>query len=489
MREIILCADEESLQDPSIIGLDGESLDQQQWLLTVSDAQAARDSVSNGRGANEAWVASSNEMDPINLAAALKRDCREMRVCLVSWRGSGSLRSRASAAGIDEVIGYADLARRYAAAKEVFRRDNPRRRTPASAEAEKAGGRGRADEVRDNAGNASRGASEHVDAPVGDVTAPIGRSRPPVFPMREPENRESGYGPEARNAGSAGTIGIGRMPGAQARRRGYALCVVSASGGTGKSTVAALSSLIAASHGYRTVLIDADLQFGDIASMFGQDDVTPIDAAVADPLMMEGAVPQAGHPVVLSASERIEHSELYLPQIPGLIERAREAFDVVVVNTGAFWTESHVQIIEACSNALFLMDQRPTSVSAVRRALDLCARCGVASHPFLFAVNRCSRKALLTSIDISCALNGVAVAELKDGGSAVAELMSSGLATKLVEDRNDLCLSLNDFLGGVIPDALGGVVPEPVPAEGSKGRSKGKAKRHSGARKGKVACL
>jgi pilus assembly protein CpaE len=145
-------------------------------------------------------------------------------------------------------------------------------------------------------------------------------------------------------------------------------------------------------------------------------------------------------------------------------------------------------MMEASSNTLFLMDQRPTSVKAVRKALELCARCSVAAHPFLYAVNRCSRKALLSSIDISCALNGVMVAELKEGGPAVAELMSSGLARELVEERNDLCLSLNDFLGTVIPAALGGTVPDSELGD-SKDKPKSKAKRKSLKRRGRAACL
>ncbi len=221
--------------------------------------------------------------------------------------------------------------------------------------------------------------------------------------------------------------------------------------------------------------------------MLGVEDALSADKAIADPRSLEEATTQSGVPFIVAPPERIEHSEVYLPQIPGLIDRARDSFDVVVVNTGSFWTESHVQMMESSTNTLFLMDQRPTSVKSVRKALELCARCGVAANPFLFAVNRCTRKPMLSSIDISCALNGVKVAELKEGGPVVSELMSAGMAQKLVEDRNELCLSLNDFLGQVIPDALGGVVPESAPLVESRTKSRGKRK--SFKRRGRAACL
>jgi pilus assembly protein CpaE len=265
--------------------------------------------------------------------------------------------------------------------------------------------------------------------------------------------------------------------------------VVSASGGTGKSTVSALSALIAANHGYKTAVVDADLQFGDVAAMFGDETPLAVDEVIADPDLLDEAITHTGKPLVISAPERIEQSELLLPQMPGLIDRMRELFDVVVVNTGSFWTESHIQMMESSTNTLFLMDQRPTSVKAVRKALELCARCGVAAHPFLFAVNRCSRKSLLSSIDISCALNGVPVAELKEGGASVAELMSAGLSQRLVESHNDLCVSLNDYLGQVIPAALGGSVPEPGSLVDTHGKSRQKSKRKGFKKRGKAACL
>ena len=482
MHEIVLCADEESLRNPSMLGLEGESLEDQRWLLPVSGASEARGYLRDRDGVDEVWVASSDDVDPINLAAALKRDCQEVKVCLVAWQGSGSLLSRASSAGIDEVMGFPEMARRYAARKGGFARENPRRRTPERALRERAalaeqakGGMGRIPETPDDSVN------EDAECRFSD---------------RSSASRalDDGFGPDSlrENTADMGAVDGGGAVGPEApprAKRGYAMSVVSASGGTGKSTVAVLSALIAATHGYRTVLIDGDLQFGDAATMLADAPAVSVDKAIADPSVLDTTTLQPGVPLVLSAPERLEQSELYLPQVPGLVDRARDSFDVVVVNTGSFWTESHVQIMEASTNTLFLMDQRPTSVRAVRKALDLCARCGVAANPFLFAVNRCARKPLLTSIDISCALNGASVAELKEGGAVVAELMSAGMAQKLIDDHNELCASLNDFLGSVIPPALGGIVPEPEALVDSHSKPKSKSKRKAFKKRGKAACL
>lgn len=470
MHEIVLCADEETMRNPALIGLEGESLETQEWLHPISGAEEAREYMKQADGADEVWVASSNEVDPINLAATLKRDCADKTVCLVAWRESGSLRSRAAAAGIDEVLGYREMALRYSRMKRLAYQDNPRRRTPQRALAEKQGG-----------SSPRHGRFETPPSKVIDAEDEFVMGMSTKVAGDAPSSIDTQVASEI--AGSAGVGAESASKAVATGKRGYALTVVSASGGTGKSTVAVLSALIAASHGYRTLLLDADLQFGDVTIMLGECGAMPIDKVVADPSRLDEAVPERGLPVVVSAPDYLEHYELYLAQVPGVIDRARDSFDVVVVNTGSFWTESHIQLMEASSNTLFLMDQRPTTVKAMRRALELCSRCGVAAHPFLYAINRCSRTSLLSSIDISCALNGASVAELKEGGSVVGELTGAGLARKLVENRNELCVSLNDFLGQVVPSALGDPSAPPPPPH------KGRNRRSPLHKKGRVACL
>lgn len=175
---------------------------------------------------------------------------------------------------------------------------------------------------------------------------------------------------------------------------------------------------------------------------------------VRDPLCVERLEPAAGKPALLAAPPGVEDAETFAGSIEGMIADLRHRFDVIVVNTGSLWTEEHIRLLEISSNTLFLLDQRPGCLGATKRALGLCARCGVAATPFLFAVNRCSKSGMLTSLDISCALNGAKVAELKDGGREVGELLGAGLADELMGARNALCQSLQAFLMDTLPQGL-----------------------------------
>lgn len=434
MREVVLCADQDSLAHPNLLGLAGENLSGQDWLKPIAQAEEARRYVRSDGGIEEVWVASSDEMDPINLAAALKRDTGERTVLLIAAQTNGSLRSRASSAGIDGIIDAKGLAERYASRKH--RRDGDARAAGADAGAGAAAGAAGA-----MPGYGGADAAPVAASPIAqDASARTGAPRADRFPV---EGWPASSGP--RN---------GAAPKAPPDKRAYILSVVSASGGTGKSTVAVLSALIAQSLGCRTLIIDADLQFGDTAQLLGENNPVRIDQALRDRSCLERLTPAGDRPALLAAPVGIEDAEQFAGLLPELIGAVSPRFDVIVVNTGAFWTEGHIRLLELSSNTLFLLDQRPACLRATRRALELCARCGVAATPFLFAVNRCSKGGMLTSLDISCGLNGARVVELRDGGREVPELLGAGLADELMNARNALCLSLQAFLVDILPKGL-----------------------------------
>lgn len=117
---VALCADTTSLRYPEAIGLGGENLAAQEWLRLFSSGEAARRFLGEDRTVSEVWVASSDDVEPINLAATLKRDRADRRVCLLSFEGTGSLMSRASAAGIDVSFSRQAFLDRYAQIKRRF---------------------------------------------------------------------------------------------------------------------------------------------------------------------------------------------------------------------------------------------------------------------------------------------------------------------------------------------------------------------------------
>lgn len=265
--------------------------------------------------------------------------------------------------------------------------------------------------------------------------------------------------------------------------RAFLMPVVSGSGGAGKSSVAVMAAFIAWERGCRTLLLDYDLQFGDTAIMAGVESPLAVDAALAHPERLEREMLKSPGLTVLAAPERLEAADAVVRALPQLLDDVADAFDVIVANTGAAWAEQHAALLERSSAALFLIDQRASSLWACKHALELCARCGIASGPFRFAVNRCAKNALLTSIDVSCALQGAPVFELKDGGRDVEEYLGGGAAAELLGSGNEFCTSLERALERIVP-GLGQGAPAQGGADDDR-RVQRRRGRHAGRKRGR----
>ena len=483
MRKPMLCADTDSLQHPEIIGLEGELLGAQGWLTVFSDAQQARSYAKASAESLEIWVAGSDQMEGINLAAAMKRDRADADVCLVSFSSGGSLLSRAHAAGISEVLDRGAFLNRYRLSKracELIRTVQPDMAGNA-ADIPTSGVRvamerpsatqafnstvSPADSVRDAGATWNAHLSmetPRVKARHAHPNAGMSASGSIAHATQEAKMHPAhSAAPQALDPFATAVFPSSAASGVA---KGYVLTVAGAGGGTGKSTVATLAACCAQESGRKTVLVDGDLQMGDIAYLTGSESPLHVDELAEAPLRAQGLLRTGRMPSVVAAPLRMERSEYAEDHFMEVIELLRQQFEVVVVNTGCAWGDMHMQLLECSSNVLFVVDQRPSSIRACKHELELCSRCGIASKPFLFAVNRCSRKALFSSIDVSCALQGVHVFELLEGGKAVEELLGTGQPFDLIDSGNALAKSVADMLDGILPradsDAKEFIVPQ-----------------------------
>ena len=477
---IAFCADTESIRHPELMGLAGENLAAQRWLRLFTTAEEARLFLRNNHSLKEAWVAGCDDIESINLAAALKRDRADLHVCLLAFQGTGSLMSRASAAGIDASLTRQAFVERYSATKHrcatVVAGMPVGSRVQRAAQMSTSGDdipAGCPPATMDGGLSQSRaGQPGHLQSgfsqsgfPQARVTQ-MGFSRDSILPVAEKVARPQESSALRVDCSSA-----------SAHRPAFVLPVVSGSGGAGKSTVAALSALFAQGLGYKTLLLDFDLQFGDMREMTGCATTLSVDEAIAAPNRLAQLLPDGLMPAVLAAPQRLENAESVVLSGARLLDDLQGRFDIIVANTGAAWADHHALLLERCSKALFLVDQRPSSLRACRHALDLCARCGIATGPFLFAANRCSKGALLSSIDVSCALKGASAVELRDGGREVEELMGAGQPLDLISAKNDLCTSLEHVLVDILPGCEGRALRLAEPRAGKLERRFGRSRR------------
>ena len=517
--KIALCLDEITCRNPETIGLSGENLELQSWLDVHIGGVEARQGLGENLDVEEVWVAACDDVESINLAAVLKEDRPELIVRLLDCDGGGSVLSRAHTAGIDEVMGQRAFVERYTSAKRAVagidgqvrpaiakdpsdqtvqdggiskeglceggkreprsfsaRSDQPaaesglEQRAQAGAHA----GSGLFSKMFSPAASANDGASDskrsaRLTAGVATIVAKeeVKADRPRVLLSLDDDTNTSLKLP---------------LEAGLTRSQGFLLPVVSGSGGAGKSTVSVLAAFAAKSRGLKTLLLDYDLQFGDASIMAGIESPLTIDQLIAHPEALDKTIVDDRHPAILAPPLRLEDAESVVAHVPELLNLVMSAFDVVIANTGAAWGEQHAALLERSNAVLFLVDQRSSSVRACRHALELCSRCGIATGQFQYVLNRCAKNAPLTSIDVSCALQGASVAELKEGGRDVEEYLAAGAALELMETGNDLYASIQALIGEMLP--VGGAqVVERAPGERSMSLGKRRG-RHASKRKG-----
>ncbi|MDR1082698.1 MAG: P-loop NTPase [Coriobacteriales bacterium] len=237
-----------------------------------------------------------------------------------------------------------------------------------------------------------------------------------------------------------------------ALNRGRVIGFFSGRGGVGKSTVSLMTAFAAQKRGSRVALVDFDLQFGDLDYLAGKEPSSRIQRlTLAQLCAQEHDVSLSDDALALvCAPEHPEQGEQFAPAISRMLEMLVAQRDMVVINTGSFWTDIHARAAQHCDHLALLMDQRATSIEACKQVVDLCIRMRMPQVRFHYLLNGCGRHASLMPQDVSLALGGVEVCGLADGGTLVDELLALGCPLELLGSGNAFVASLENFLDGLV---------------------------------------
>ena len=89
----------------------------------------------------------------------------------------------------------------------------------------------------------------------------------------------------------------------------HIISVVSGSGGTGKSAIATMGALLAQKRGIKTLLLDADFQFGDLKYLLGYKETLEVGDILTHPEQIETLLKQDSWPALLSAPAKISNTQ------------------------------------------------------------------------------------------------------------------------------------------------------------------------------------
>ncbi|MGN0070882.1 MAG: CpaE family protein [Atopobiaceae bacterium] len=363
---------------------------------------------------------------PINLAAALAHDAHATLVVLAQPAPSGSLRSRASQAGITRVMAL-------------------------DAQREEVGQKARDEATRAQVRHtkAETGALPLEQAEIGDL-----------------DEVESASMPARRDAQpkKASALKMDKElpridPGfAHAPNPCPVLCVASGRGGVGKTALSCLMAATAARWGLKVSLMDFDLACGNAYACFGLPGPAALDQnldihADAKTLAAQGKVASEGISL-WGPCLRPENAELVAPQAGNLLELVCRQSDLVIVDCATAWTDAVAQAAQMCDRLLLVCPESGGAASSLSRVGALAVRLGVARTRIVRVVNLANPKrtteAFIDRADVG--LEAARTFRVMDGGEETDELLMAGHVVELSAQDSELSRSVASCLAQVLQE-------------------------------------
>jgi pilus assembly protein CpaE len=164
---------------------------------------------------------------------------------------------------------------------------------------------------------------------------------------------------------------------------GQLTVVFSVKGGSGKSTIAVnLAVGLASLYSFQTLLVDANLWFGDIGvllnltSQRSSFDVSTEDADLF--ALPKAVVPHpSGVSVLLRPPDPLSVEKIRLKSFTEAIERYRSLYEHVIVDTAAALDELNLDLLESATRILLVVTPEMGAVHNTARFLGLADRLGL----------------------------------------------------------------------------------------------------------------
>jgi len=175
------------------------------------------------------------------------------------------------------------------------------------------------------------------------------------------------------------------------------VAVFSPQGGVGRTTIAVNLAVAAAQSGKKVGLIDASFQFGDVGVLLN---LNPRNKSIADLAgeLQGGGEAESLDTFMISHSSGIrvllappspEQAELIGPgPIKKVIERARQDFDLIVVDCPSSFNDSTLAVLDEADLILTLLTLEITSVKNMRLFLEVCEQLGYGPEKIRLVLNR-----------------------------------------------------------------------------------------------------
>jgi pilus assembly protein CpaE len=256
-------------------------------------------------------------------------------------------------------------------------------------------------------------------------------------------------------------------PVASAPSHGRVITVFGTKGGAGKSVVATnLAVALARRTIQPVVLVDADLQFGDVALMLQLEPVHTIDEAVHAGDRLDGSLleslllrdPASGLFVLAAPTESRSADGIGRDDLVRILEVLRERCAYVVVDTSANFAEITLAALEAADDILVLASLDILSLKSARVGLQTMGVLGFPASRVKLVLNRANTRVGLTEADAERALQ-LKIDTALPSDILVATSVNRGVPMVTSAPRSKFARSVDDLASRLMVSVPAGEQP------------------------------
>ncbi len=237
-----------------------------------------------------------------------------------------------------------------------------------------------------------------------------------------------------------------------AARLGRVVTVISPKGGAGKTVTATNVALALAAwtDPNRVMILDTDMQFGDVCLALQIDPRTSIvDVARAldrlDEALMETTMVRhtSGLRVMPAPLEPALADEISTQVVVRVLSMAKRMFDYIVVDTAPFLDEPVLSILERSEHVLLVVDMDLPSVKNAKLALDTLRLIKFPMEKIRLVLNRANSKARLDVEELERSL-GMPVRAAVPSDRLVPRSLNEGVPVVVLSPRSRVARGFQD---------------------------------------------
>lgn len=240
---------------------------------------------------------------------------------------------------------------------------------------------------------------------------------------------------------------------------GRVIGVFSPKGGVGKTTLATNIAVgLGKTAPMKVVIVDLDLQFGDVASGLDLDPEHTVTDAVSRAAAQDSLVLKAFltlHPAGIYAlcapKDPVDADSITPDQVSRLIRQLADQFDYVVVDTAPGLGECTLSALEECTDGVWVTGMDVPGVRGLRSSLDVLGRLGLLPETRHLVLNMADAKSGLSVRDVEATV-GVPVDVSVPRSRLISYSTNRGVPVLQAPRRDKATSALGDVVDRFTPD-------------------------------------